>query len=762
VNLVAICIAFIVSIVSVGTPLIFQVISKFDEKYHSEKVIDLFKKESYFILLKWLLIIAPLVVLSYIIISTLVVQFHEEVYSKILYWISLILLIVTVLLLIQFIYFSFTVLKYSISSSFIKARINYLKKSTKRKRIEKEDNLEVVTNLFIYSIQKELIDTCSLIPDYMFYVFFNYRENFKDERCKFPDKFYETTCLIAQELALSNSVRLKKLDYRASGFYWLIGEDRIISEETYSILWVNLKFLIVYKKDDAILKYWGQAFDHFEYRLRIPSSIYLSPSSREKVNQDEIDKIEKERSEFLDFHYYLGGLLLFEERIECIRRIWDHTNSEPPRYPLLPFAMGEIFKRYFDLCQTFDKDLWEKASRYGFPKVDSVNFDWVVNSWIRKYIILLFLRQYTLPQYYIYENFLELPNSPESQAEKKHWIDNIQRFSDGLKEILANTKLLKTMRFDFITEEWCSTEKKIYPLKLVNKLKSQLEKDYGLTEINQTISHKKENIFLENSAQIIEEAIVEYEDVINNTIKIEGINYRKPFYIAGNKMLAPKSDFADDQPYDHLNYHSILAEHVANNMRGAVSETFLMVTTQGYLLKEEDLFKAIDKLKITEKPNDFVIISFKNNIEYYTSVLNVPGLSKSDYERIALIDIWNCSGHIVGNTFFIVKKSDLPWLEFKEPASKWGVEWKQEEMIIPDKHISASIIDLHKHPEVIGKLKEEGNKEDLDDKVLVAIEMLALIHWKQEAKVIALQVASAYEERGIPNKLEEIKSFDKI
>lgn len=761
-NLIAICIAFIVSIVSVGTPLFFQVISKFDEKYHSEKIIELFKRESGFKLLKVFLIASPISVLSYIIASTLLVNFHKEIYAQILNWITFTLLTLTILLLIQFIYFSFIVLKYSIPSSFIKARINYLKKSTKRKRIEKEENLEVVTNFFLYSIQKELIDTCSLIPDYMFYVFFNYRENFKGERFKFPDKFYETTYLIAQELSLTNSVRLKILDYRASGFYWLVGEDKIISEETYGILWANLRFLIANKKDDAIHKYWGQAFDHFEYNLRIPDSIYSSPLSTEKVNQDEIKKIEKERLEFLDFHYYLGGLLLYENRAECIRRLWDYTNSEPPRYPLLPFAMGDIFKRYFDLCQIFDKKIWEKAARFGFPRIDSINFDWFANSWIKKYLILLFLRQYTLRRYYIYQEFLTLPKSPETQALKKHWIDNVQRFIDELKEVLANSELLKVLHLDHITEEWCKVEKKPHPLELADNFKRQLEEDFGQAIINQPVSPEKENKFWASSKDEFEKAIREYKDVVTSNVPTDGKNWRDPFNITGSWTTADKNIFAEDQPSDHLNYDSFFAEQVANNMRWAISETFLMVTTQGYLLKEEDLFKAIDNLKIAEKPNDFVIISFKNNIEYYISVLKVSGLSKSYYKDVALIDIWNCSGHIVGNTFFIVKKSDLPWLEFKEPASKWGIIWEQEEMIIPDKHISASIIDLHEHPEISRKLKEEGNKENLDDKVLVTIDMLAQVLWKKDAKVIALQVASAYEERGIPNKLEEIKSFDKI
>lgn len=144
------------------------------------------------------------------------------------------------------------------------------------------------------------------------------------------------------------------------------------------------------------------------------------------------------------------------------------------------------------------------------------------------------------------------------------------------------------------------------------------------------------------------------------------------------------------------------------------------------------------------------------------NVFKIPELSETKYKGVDLIDKWNCNGPIVGNTFFILRKTDLPYLEFKAPTSKWGIVWKNEEMIIPDKQISAAIIDLHEHPEVIQELDEEGNKENLEDKVLVTIEMLAHVLWKKNAKVIALQTASAYEDRGLPNKLEEVKPFDEI
>ena len=638
--------------------------------------------------------------------------------------------------------------------------LNYLIRSDKAKKYKDIKILKSITDVAITAIQKKDLPTFhEKIINHFIDVFNKYNNKTIE---LLPEKYYEIGYLITKELASYKSRDFDQFKQLTIDNLWMMNK---LDETAYNRLWENLSIVIENKEDEMVYYYWKRAFEHIEYNLRIPDSIYSVPLSMEKPdkqNQKEIEIIAKERTKFIDFHYYLGGLLLYENRIECIRRIWEYTNSQPPRYPLLPLNLDEIFNLYFKYCLDFDQNLWNKAARFNFPRNDGVNFDWIINGWIRKYLILLFIRQYTLHEYYTNQKFLALPDSPKTQAEKKHWIDKIQEFENWLKEILSNTELLKTLQFDYISEEWCKAENKIYPLKLVDNFKRQLEEDLGQANINQRISPEKERNFWASSKQKIEAAIEDYKGVINANVPTDNKNWRNPFSIMGSWQKALKSDFAGDQPYDHLNYDSFLAEQVANNMRWAISETFLSVATQGYLLKEEDLFKAIDKLKITEKPNDFVIISFKNNIAYYISGLKVPGLSDTKYKEVDLIDKWNCSGHIVGNTFFILRKSDLPYLEFEKSVSKWGIEWKKEEMIIPDKHIVASIIDLHEHPEVIQKLKEVGDKENLDDKVLVTIEILTHVLWKKDAKVIALQVASAYEDRGIPSKLEEIKPFDKI
>ncbi|SFF36858.1 hypothetical protein [Sunxiuqinia elliptica] len=760
-NLIEICIAFVAAIISVGTPLVFQVISKFDEKYQSAKVIDLFKKESKFEWLKGLIIATPAFALLYVLISFLVVFIHENRFSNLLFIISALLLLSTGLLLSQFIFFSFKVLKFSNPFSFVEARIKYLEKNTKTKRVESDDSMEVVTNFFLYSLSKELVDICTLIPRYMVAVSRCYEKNSKNGIVEFPDKFYESTRYIAQEFSLSESARLKKLENVASGFDWLIGsaDGLKISEKTYNVLWSSLTYLVSNKKDDVVFAYWRRSSRYFEFELRRPAKIYSTPDSTDKVNQEEINQKEKERDEFRDFHYYLGGMLLSENRMMCIRKIWDHTNSEPPRYPLLPSTMGEIFNRYFKLCTTFDNELWEKAARFNFPKNDSINFDWEVNGMIKRYLVLLFLRQYTLRKYLMTQNYFSLPKSPDSQAGKRHWLECLPWFRERLEEYMADENFMELLRFDKI-EGACDERGLSRPLALIDEFKERLEADLKQAEVEQPISEEKEKNFLTVSKSLIESATVEYGNVLVKESGINGKEYNS-FYIGGEFQVVSKSDFADEQGYDHINYDSFLAESISTKLQMGISETFLTSVKASYLLKEEDLFPAIDRLGVIDKPEDFMIVSFRNNIKYFMDVLEVGELSSEKYKGIDIVDIWTCDSRLVRSMFFILRKSDKPIFVFEEPRRKWKETYEPKEQILSPEPIWASIIDLHKHTTVQGKLREQGLNDDLDDKVLVSIEMLAKISWKKTAKVIALVLANAYEDKGLPNKLEEVKPFNK-
>lgn len=780
-NLIAICIAFIVSIISVGTPLIFQVISKFDDKYHSEKIIDLFKKESGFKYLEKLLIISPITILLYIIDSNLLVYNNNIVARILLVPVSIVLLLVTILLLIQFIFFSLKVLKYSIPSSFIRNIIKQLKPSFIRdginqllpknklvnwlipaRKTENSKYLFVTTNFFLYSIKSELIDIYTLLPDYMFHVFTNYSQIYKRvSKDNFPDDYYEITKLIAEELINQHSIRFKRLDYYATGFYWLVGSigSLKISKKTYNCLWYNLRMLIENGKDDITIQYWEQAFEFIQYNLREPDRIYKSPLSSIKLNQSEIDEVKSKRDEFIEFHYFLGGLLLYKNRIECIGRIWKYTNSEPPKYPLLPSTLGDIFKRYFDFCNSFDHELMEKTIRFNFPKVSIIDSDWTVPRSIKKYLVLLFLRQYSLQQYYINDKPLALPNLPDSQVEKKFWFDNIESFKENLEEFLGDKKLLTKLGIKFISKKWCNTQGKQYPLDLLDSLRSQLKEAIKVGNDQLTISTEKEKAFLESTTNIIDSTLKKYDYLIKDYLIKD--SYR-PFHIPGVELIDEKRVFADELGYSHTNFDSFLAERLSEIFQIKISESFSSVVTRKFLFNYEDVFSAIDRLEISKKASEFIIFSFKNNLEYYISVLNIKDLSKDSFKGIKIKDEWICNEDLVGKTYFILNMADLPMLVYNEPINKMKISYKIEDNILPKYKIKASLIDLQSELYTRKILENKNKRKDLANKVLAAIELDAEILWKKDAKVIAFRVASAYEDLGLPNKLEEVKPFDEI
>ncbi|MHA7110111.1 hypothetical protein ACRTDU_08305 [Sunxiuqinia elliptica] len=142
------------------------------------------------------------------------------------------------------------------------------------------------------------------------------------------------------------------------------------------------------------------------------------------------------------------------------------------------------------------------------------------------------------------------------------------------------------------------------------------------------------------------------------------------------------------------------------------------------------MFPAIKRLLAGLKPEDYLIISFRNNIESYKDVLKVPGLSESDFNGIKLIDIWDCNFNIVGNTFFLLKKEDCPLLDFNEPKSEWGKEYLESDRILPDLPIYSAIFDLRKPDNklILDRLEEKGNhRSHFKKHALLVIEMLGEI-----------------------------------
>ncbi|MCK4407043.1 MAG: hypothetical protein KAV44_05160 [Bacteroidales bacterium] len=744
---VLICISFIVTILGIAYPILFQVVSRLDEKYSSILILELFNKEkarklfllflitSLFSILIWAFKIPPLIKikgLNYIIENS----------AFLLLSVSSIALIITFLLFVEKILIYYTPTRF----------LQYLiKEHKKKKNKDKLTYFIAISDLLYYSIRQQNETIAKTISDFMYVAFKSIREENEGKPIEYPASYYEVIYKSIEELGATNSKKLIFLEYRTIGAIWLLGElkDNKISETTYSWIWRNLLLAISYKNDDIIMHYWKNAHKFFSNQLQRIMPAYSHNPFKFK-NKDEVKVRDDERERFLEFHYALGGLLLYERMYECLGRAFKYTTNIPPKYELLPGTMGEIFKMYIQFRDPYEMKYTWISHQYTFPNLDGLHSDGIIKNWINEYIAVLFIRQYSIQPNLITMKPLELPPIPKEQSEKKKLLTNLDYFASLVEKALNNQDLLEKIKLGFIKKEWFKENNKPEPIELINQYKSQLEEAFDKTQVEQDVSDSKRKQLDETSTRIIKDAIELYYGIKNNNIISKDYNN---WFINGERAVMDKSAFTDNQDTHHLNFDSFLAEHIAGKYKSGISETFFYTKTEKYLLKPEDIFPSINKLKINS--TDFVIINFAQNLSYLKELLSLENLSEESYRGIKIISFSNCNHALVGESFFIIRKSDFPNIIFrkieKSEISKYSLSLIDKEI-----NLYCSIINLNKNQELRDELSPSHQDQDLNKSVLLNISILTEIRWKKNIKSIMIQTHSPYIERGIPNKLKDV------
>ena len=206
---------------------------------------------------------------------------------------------------------------------------------------------------------------------------FKIKPKLKETQEGFPSPYYTLNYRAMQELLMKNSQRFKKFEHSVIGGGWLlqISSKGKIAEETYRYLWYNLLFAVKNENDDAILTYWGNAFQFLQYSLREIDKVLHQGNFRKILNSQEVKQRRRERRRFKEFHYALGGLLIYKKRYNCIKRIFEFTNSEPPAYELFPTNMSEIICLYFDFKASYAQEMIFISGKYPFADMEGISSD---------------------------------------------------------------------------------------------------------------------------------------------------------------------------------------------------------------------------------------------------------------------------------------------------------------------------------------------------------------------------------------------------
>jgi hypothetical protein len=137
-----------------------------------------------------------------------------------------------------------------------------------------------------------------------------------------------------------------------------------------------------------------------------------------------------------------------------------------------------------------------------------------------------------------------------------------------------------------------------------------------------------------------------------------------------------KSSYAVDQESEHLNYDSFLAESISNKIHRGMSEIIYFMKNKTYLLDQKDIFTAIDRLQID--PQDHVILNYGNYLPFFINDLRIPNLHADNYNDISIISFAQYQFSMLGESFFIAKKTDLPNIEYlditKDEIEKYSLK----------------------------------------------------------------------------------------
>jgi len=537
--------------------------------------------------------------------------------------------------------------------------------------------------------------------------------------------------------------KLRAIEHRAISGIWLLGEDFediVISEETYSWLWRNI--YTICDNPRLVKMFWANSSQYFDFRLQSVISDYTSHEGKVAItNLEQVERRNEERKRFLEFHFALGGLLLYKKQYKTINYLFEYSQSQPPNYPLLPQTTTDIFQ-WFEYFRNEFKHRTPIDLRYYFPELDNLGNRQQVNFWICSYIAVLFLRQYSLHQYYTYQNFTTQPTLPNDILELSSWLDSASFFERCLNNILSNKELITDLEFEKVIE----TKREEFASFTTN-LKDAIKDRIGQQKLSAELSEDKIQEFYSKSNAIISEAFEVYKPIFIPKDEEHSSSELK-LSVNGERTIMSKSAFTDND-IPHLNYDTVFSGAIATNkIKRLIPNAFLIARTKRYLLNKENVVVALTK--IIGNNNDLIIIGV--NIGYQTKEI----LDTTKFKDI-LIQIPSTE-HNSQDTLFVLRRKDLPAIEHKDIKEDEKIEL-QLKSINGNLNLYASIIDINRddNKAIKDKWNLENEPDNQDLKVQLSIAFLSIIYWKNERNIIQINIASEYREQGIQNDINDVE-----
>jgi hypothetical protein len=571
----------------------------------------------------------------------------------------------------------------------------------------------------------------------------------------YPQPCYELISNIVSRLAPLKNRRFGFLEHRTVGGIWLIGnlENSEISENTYRWLWNSLTIAINYERDDMVMQYWATAYEHLERQLP-EIDRQFEEGSTVVINQGAIDKRRKDRQRFIEFNHALLGLLLYKNRLNCIKRIFGYTTSTHQSSNLLPLYMSEVFETFFRFWDVYDHNFPFISFTYWYPETEGINSDGLVKLWTSSYAALLFLKQYSIVPRYIYVKPFDYPAIPTKKSDRTIWIENLDHFKRLVSQLYENQELMTSVGLGFLTDEWCNKSGKIKPLDFIDNVKTMVQDAYARAQYEQEIDAEEREKFKSSTKSILENTLQPYLDIFSKSIEEE----YKRYYINGIRGIMPKDDFAADKDVDSSNHFSIHASMLSTELKEGICNIFYVPRSTNYRFSEADFFPAIDHLELDKE--SYIILNFGIDFSFFNRGEKIDGLSDSEYKGIPMIEV-PFYGRGADRKIVIIKRNELPQIITLDIPQNEIDKYLLEKL--SDLKIYGSLTDLYRNNVIREELLADESVEpelkvDIEKKILVCISLQLQIKWKNEASLVTFSIHYSYmDEAHHVNVLADVK-----
>lgn len=453
-----------------------------------------------------------------------------------------------------------------------------------------------------------------------------------------------------------NDIISNKFNSSFALFSAIMDTNVIISEKTYSLLWLYVNRIFNIDNEKSFRDYWVCAYQYYNYTYKV--------ETKEEENYE--NKI-KNANRFYYFNYMVALNLLHNKKDKWLGHILFFTQAYPPKYPLMPNTFNRLIADAKHFNMNMDYLMFQLSIQYPLSNNTwrDVNDSFLYTGYLYDYFAILYIRLFMMDYNVDYAEPLDIPSTEKTIQDN----EKIKKFMNILKEkvqqLLSKKDLMKQYGLNVDTQNDKNKQDETNEdtpnnkiIKPINKYIECLDKD----NINKkTNNHKpdegKRKDFLKElstkfSKQSFPDTLIDDKISLGNTNTIS-------FELYETKL--PKECFSEFDKMGFSNLPQVIVDSIRLRQR-AVYKNILdrNKATNSYIIKYSEITDALQRLKL--ESDKYYIVS--NNVNWYAIQSGSQDVAEGNYkyDGIAITELY-----LTGDAcLYIFEQDNMPKIKYEE------------------------------------------------------------------------------------------------